>query len=136
MYTVKQTADQLNVTAETIRYYSRLGIVEPQRDPENGYRYYTDNDIRKINFILKAKHYCLTINEIGVILNKSSKGESPCRLVIDMVTNHHTKIRKKIKELQELEGRLTQALLDWTVSEELESDLSLICPLIENYDVI
>ncbi|VAW92983.1 hypothetical protein MNBD_GAMMA23-810 [hydrothermal vent metagenome] len=131
MYTVKQIADHLNVTSETIRYYSRLGIVEPQRDPDNGYRYFSDNDVRKINFILKAKHYGLTINEISTILKKSVKGESPCQLVIEMVTNHFKETREKIKELKELEARLSQTLLDWTDFKEEESDLDLICPLIE-----
>ncbi len=131
MYTVKQIADHLNVTAETIRYYSRLGIVEPQRNPDNGYRYFSDNDIRKINFILKAKRYGLTINEISTILNKSAKGESPCQLVVEMVTNHYTETRNKIKELQELESRLGQALLDWTEISEDNSDSNTICSLIE-----
>ncbi len=131
MYTVKQTADHLNVTSETIRYYSRLGIVEPRRDPDNGYRYFSDSDVRKIDFILKAKHYGLTINEISIIIDKSAKGESPCQLVIEMVTNHYKETREKIKELKELESRLSQTLLDWTEFKEEESDSNLICPLIE-----
>jgi len=131
MYTVKQIADQLNVTTDTIRYYSRLGIIEPHRDPENGYRYYSNNDIRIINFILKAKNYGLTINEITTIINKSLKGESPCELVIEMVTNHYTETRNKIKELQDLENRLRQALLNWSVADEIEAEMDIICPLIE-----
>ncbi len=131
MYTVKQIADHLNVTSETIRYYSRRGIVEPRRDPDNGYRYFSDNDIRKIDFILKAKHYGLTINEISMIIDKSAKGESPCQLVIEMITNHYKETREKIKELKELEARLSRTLLDWTEFKVEELDSDLICPLIE-----
>lgn len=133
MYTVKQIADHLDVTTETIRYYSRLGIIEPRRDPDNGYRYYSDKDVRIINFIRKAKHFGLTINEISAIIKKSTNGESPCQLVCEMVTNHYIETREKIKELEDLESRLAQALLNWTTADdEKESESSLICPLIEN----
>jgi len=131
MYTVKEIAERLNVTKETIRYYSRLGIIEPRRDPGNGYRYYSNTDIKTINFILKAKTYGLTINEINSIMSKSVSGESPCQLVIEMVTNHYIETREKIKELQALEKRQAQALMDWTDTKEHESDENKICPLIE-----
>jgi len=132
MYTVKQIADRLDVTAETIRYYSRLGIIEPRRDPENGYRYYSENDIRVINFIRKAKHYGLTINEISEIIKKSTNGESPCELVYEMVTNHYKETREKIKNLEDLESRLEKALLNWSKIDDNKIELDLICPLIEN----
>ena len=132
MYTVKQIADRLDVTADTVRYYTRLKIIEPMRDPDNGYRYYSENDIRVINFILKAKHYGLTINEISEIIKKSSSGESPCELVYEMVTNHYKETREKIKDLEDLESRLAKALLNWAKIEDTENDLDLICPLIEN----
>lgn len=131
MYTVKQIADQLSVTTETIRYYSRLGIIEPRRDPNNGYRYYSNNDISTINFILKAKSYGLTISEIDKIITQASKGEAPCEMVVKSVTNHYIETRNKIKELKALETRQAQALLDWTNAQQPADEDSSICALIE-----
>ena len=131
MYTVKQIASKLSVTTDAVRYYTRIGIVSPRRDPENGYRYYSNNDARIINFIQKAKHYGLTLNEIVEIINTSLKGDSPCKRVCEMVENHHQETRKKIVELQEFEKRLKNALFNWKTENVNEYEEDLICPLIE-----
>lgn len=132
MYTVKQVAEKLEVSAETIRYYTRLGIVEPRRDPQNKYRYYSERDIYVIEFIRKAKYYGLTIHEIREVLERSHKGESPCPIVRELVTNRCQEIRKKIAELQALESRLKYALLEWEAIDDHLPNEYLICPLIEN----
>ena len=40
-YTIGELAKILGITAETIRYYERKGIIAPIHDQETGYRYYT-----------------------------------------------------------------------------------------------
>jgi len=132
MYTVKQIASKLSVTTDAVRYYTRLGIVSPRRDADNGYRYYSNNDARIINFVRKAKYYGLTLNEIIEIINTSLKGDSPCKRVYEMVENHHKETCKKIIELQEFEKRLKNSLLSWEMEDENEYKDDLICPLIEN----
>ena len=131
MYTVKQAADQLNITTETIRYYTRLGMIEPRRDPNNSYRYYSDTDIQLIDFIRKAKYYGLTIHEIGMIIKKSSEGQLPCELVMELITNRYSETRAKIEELKILEERLATALLTWESDDNQDLENVLICPLIE-----
>ena len=44
MRTVKQVSEKIGISTETIRYYTRLGIIVPERDPVNGYRYYSDRN--------------------------------------------------------------------------------------------
>jgi len=132
MFTVKQVAEQIGISSESIRYYTREGFVEPRRDMNNGYRYYSNNDIHLIEFIRKAKTYGLTIHEIREILDKSSTGESPCELVKDMVTKRCHQIHDKISELQMLEKRIENSLLEWESKDYQPNANDVICPLIEN----
>lgn len=131
MYTVKQVAKKLDVSTETIRYYTRLGIINPSRDSGNGYRYYSDKDIHLIKFVRKAKEYGLTIHEISEILDRSQKGESPCPIVKSMVKNRLQETRYKIRELLELEKRLSHAVLEWELKHDHIPTEEMICPLIE-----
>lgn len=39
-YSVGQVSRLLDIPAETLRYYDRIGLISPQRRGENGYRYY------------------------------------------------------------------------------------------------
>ncbi len=131
MYTVKQVAKQLDVSTETIRYYTRIGIIEPDRNPENSYRYYSNKDIYLIEFVRKAKTYGLTIHEIQEIIDKSYSGESLCPLVKKMVAHRHKETRDKIKELAALEKRLEIALSKWESKDDHIPTEEMLCPLIE-----
>ena len=131
MHTVKQVSEKIGTTTETIRYYTRLGIIMPERDPINGYRYYSDRDIYLVRFVRKAKTYGLTIQEIREIIDKSHRGESPCTLVKEMVTNRYRETREKIRELRTLESRLALALMEWGTIDISTPTEDMICPLIE-----
>ncbi len=136
MYTVKQAAEQIGISSESIRYYTREGFVEPRRDSNNGYRYYSNEDIRLIAFIRKAKTYGLTIHEIRDILDKSNVGESPCELVKEMVKNRCKEVREKIIDLQSLEKRIQKALKEWELKGEQVIPDDIICPLIEDENLM
>ncbi len=131
MHTVKQVSEKIGTTTETIRYYTRLGIIMPERDPINGYRYYSDRDIYLVRFVRKAKTYGLTIQEIRKIIEKSHRGESPCPLVKEMVTSRYRETREKIRELRTLESRLALALMEWGTIDISTPTEDMICPLIE-----
>jgi len=44
-FTVKRLSELMGVTCQTIRRYSELGIIQPRRDDENGYRLYHATDL-------------------------------------------------------------------------------------------
>ena len=53
-YTIGELAKILGITAETIRYYERKGIIAPIHDQETGYRYYTTWDL---HMLIRARCY-------------------------------------------------------------------------------
>ena len=67
-YTIGELAKILGITAETIRYYERKGIIAPIHDQETGYRYYTTWDL---HMLIRARCYLgfgLSIEETAGIL--------------------------------------------------------------------
>ena len=53
-YTQKDVCRAFDIKRDTLRHYERLGIIEPEVDPSNGYRYYDD---WQINLLWDAKRY-------------------------------------------------------------------------------
>lgn len=47
--TISETAALLGVTTHMLRHYEKEGIIEPEVNPDNGYRYYTVLDTRRFN---------------------------------------------------------------------------------------
>ncbi len=48
-YTIKKFASMQGLTVDTLRQYEKKGIIKPFQDEENGYRYYTDMDVRIVS---------------------------------------------------------------------------------------
>lgn len=53
-YRIGDVAEFLGLSSESLRYYERQGIVQPKRNQETGYRYYSSWDI---NYLLDCTYY-------------------------------------------------------------------------------
>lgn len=57
------------VSTKTLRYYDEIGLIHPDEiNPENGYRYYSIRQLKKMLFINRLKSYHFSLEEIKVIL--------------------------------------------------------------------
>ena len=48
---IKLASERSGVSSRNIRYYEQAGLLHPDRDPENDYRIYTEEDIRTLKLI-------------------------------------------------------------------------------------
>lgn len=90
-YTIGELAKILGITAETIRYYERKGIIAPIHDQETGYRYYTTWDL---HMLIRARCYLgfgLSIEETAGILQSKSLEE-----IDDLLEEQEQIIQKNI----------------------------------------
>lgn len=133
---VAELAERTGVTPTTVRYYVRAGLLRPSRSPDNGYRYFSDSDRRRVEFIRKAQAVGLTIRDIKAILEVADLGELPCDDVRRRVADRLEEVRTKIVELQSTERRMRAALALWDTLElpggEREGE---VCPLIEQLEL-
>ena len=51
MLTVNELAIQANTAAHVVRYYTRIGLIEPSAQQENGYRLFSSRDANRLRFI-------------------------------------------------------------------------------------
>ncbi len=80
---VSELARRAGVTAETVRHYTREGLLAPERDPDNGYQRYDGTDLERLRFIQRARTLGFSVAEIRQILEHADHGDSPCPLVRD-----------------------------------------------------
>lgn len=56
LYTIGDMAKLCGISARQLRYYDQLGIIRPSyRNPDNGYRLYTDDQIEMLFFLKELK---------------------------------------------------------------------------------
>lgn len=61
------------VSTKTLRYYDEIGLIHPdQINPENGYRYYSISQLKKMLYINRLKSYHFSLEEIKEILDEEA----------------------------------------------------------------
>ncbi len=130
---VSELARRAEVTAETVRHYTREGLLHPQRDPDNGYQLFDQADLERLRFIQRARTLGFSVAEIGEILTHADQGDSPCPMVRDLLASRLPQIRARIRELEALASRMEQALDAWAEMPDGTPDGHSLCRLIESF---
>jgi len=133
MMTAAVLAKRADVPLFTVRYYTRIGLLNPSRDLRNGYKIYKRSDQDRLKFIAAAKELGFTLAEIDEILGHSDHGDSPCPMVRDVVEKRIAENAEKIRELKRLQKRLVSAAEMWKKMENAEPDGHSVCHLIESF---
>jgi len=108
-----EIAEIAGINVTVVRYYSRIGLLQPTRNPINGYREYTRQDLHRIRFIQKAKWLGLKLRDVKTILCKADSGKSPCEDVRKMVASKLEENQQQLNHLQTIQKRMKRALVSW-----------------------
>ena len=133
-YQVKELADRCQVTTDAVRYYTRIGLLNPTREPSNGYKLYSEVDATRLDFIRRAKRLGYTLNEIAQIVSDAEQGESPCPRVRKIIQHRIGDIRHQLEDALQLLNRMEQAMTEWEQMPDGIPDGKTICQLIESFD--
>ena len=89
---IKEVQEKLKISSYTLRYYEKMGLIQPYRD-ENGYRNYSEEDIHKIERIMFLRDINVPIEDIKDILDNKITFQ-------DVLENHIEKVNTEIESLQ------------------------------------
>ena len=68
MATIKEAEMQTGITKQNIRYYEKIGLLQPSREQENKYRNYSEEDIRRLKLIFLFRKLDMPLEEIRQLL--------------------------------------------------------------------
>jgi DNA-binding transcriptional MerR regulator len=130
---VNELARMSGVPPHVVRYYARIGLLEPVRDAHNGYKLFDEHDVARIRFVRQAKSLGCTLNEIRQILREADRGRSPCPQVRQIIQRHIRANRRRIEEAIELQKRMESAIRHWETMPDGMPDGHTVCHLIESF---
>ena len=133
MLTVNELANQSGAPAHVVRYYTRIGLIEPASQQENGYRLFRPDEVGRLRFIRLAKQLGFTLSEIAKITQHADNGESPCPDVRQIIKKRIVENRQKIDDMLKLQVRMEEALEKWQEMPDGVPDGQHVCHLIETF---
>lgn len=74
---INRVEELVGITKKNIRFYEEQGLLNPSRNPENGYREYTENDVKTLERIKLLRKLSVPIEEIRMI-QEGKLGFSDC----------------------------------------------------------
>ena len=110
--TVKQVSDELGISADTLRYYDKEGMVSPER-AENGYRYYSDEDILFLKNIIVMKYAQFSIADMKNMerLYHNEPTAECNEIAKKILTDRVTTLKHQIKNYQKIVKLMNELLV-------------------------
>ena len=101
------------VSAASIRFYEKEGLLAPGLRSANSYRAYTDGDVHQLRFIRLCRTMDMSLDEVRTLLNLDLAKKADC-LAADAAleshiahrTSHIAHVAERLAELQALEQDL------------------------------
>ena len=129
---VNQLAKELSVPADTVRYYSRIGFLTPNKSL-NGYKEYSREDVQRLRFILSARQQGFSVDDIGQILDEASNGRTVCSLVRRILKERINEMEKRFFEIERLHKRMLAAVDQWDLKPDKAPAGQMVRHLIEDF---
>ena len=96
---IATTADRLGVSAHTLRYYERIGLVRVERDP-SGRRRYDAASVRRLVFLTRMRTSGMSIRDLQRYVDMVEAGRDTVPERLAMLTGHREALRARIAELR------------------------------------
>ena len=95
-YTIKEIADLADVTTRTIRYYDEIVLLTPADIGENGYRFYDNDSLLRLQQVLFFRELDIPLKEIDLIINR------PDFNLVGALEKHRSSMKSRAKRLNAL----------------------------------
>ena len=100
-------AKRTGLTVEGIRFYEKEGVLPAPARTAGGQRFYRLEDLKRLNFIRRARDLGFTLDEVrGLLRLADDARERSCVEVRDLASGHLADVRAKIADLRRMERTL------------------------------
>ncbi len=109
MFKIGDFSKLSQVSVKTLRYYDELSLLKPEEvDRFTGYRYYSANQLPRLNRILALKDLGLTLEEIGVLLDEEISAAQIRGILRLKQVETRERVQEEQARLERVEARLRQ----------------------------
>ena len=124
---IGEAAEDVGMTAKTLRFYEDRGLLPAVERAANGYRDYGQETLSRLDFIRRARTAGLTLAQIQDILRLRDSGQTPCIHVRDLLADRLSELDIRIAELTTLRSIVADFHDDVAAADPASCDPGEIC---------
>lgn len=105
-YTIGELAKKAKLSADTIRFYEKKGLIDTAQRAENNYRYYGENSLSQLTFIRHCRELGMSLKEIEVLHEQLKHPTDTCTPVNELIASHLHHVNETIQQLEKFKHQL------------------------------
>ncbi len=126
LLTIGQAAKASGVSAKMIRHYEAIGLTGPALRTESDYRLYTEQDVRTLQFIHRARALGFSLEQIGDLLALWQDRRRASKDVRALARRHIVELDQRIEAMAAMR-RTLEALVS-----ACHGDARPDCPILDD----
>ena len=99
--TIQQVAQETGLSIDTLRYYERIGLMEPVTRAQNGHRRYTQHDIAWINLLIRLRYTGMPLAQMVRFAQLRRQGAATTTERRLMLEQHQLSLEQRMQELEQ-----------------------------------
>ena len=108
---IAEVSERYGITADTLRYYERIGLIQPVNRDKSGIRDYNEIDLRRVEFIKWMRSAGLPIETLIEYVGLVQQGDGSIKARKEILKEQRELLMLRMQEMQK-----TLDLLDYKIS--------------------
>jgi len=104
--TITEVSQKYVISADTLRYYERIGLIPTVTRSASGVRDYQEEDLNWVNFVKCMRGAGLSIEVLVEYVSLFQKGDKTLQARKDLLIEQRRQLVKKMEDMQETLSRL------------------------------
>ena len=122
--TIAEVSKKVNLSADTLRYYERIGLIPEVNRTESGIRNYTEEDLGWIEFSKCMRNAGMSIEALIEYIKLYKKGDVTLEARKQLLISQKDVIKERLEEIQNTFDRINYKIKNYEkLLVEREKDL-------------
>ncbi len=122
--TIAEASKKVNLSADTLRYYERIGLIPEVNRTESGIRNYTEEDLGWIEFSKCMRNAGMSIEALIEYIKLYKKGDATLEARKQLLISQKDVIKERLEEIQNTFDRINYKIKNYEkLLVEREKDL-------------
>ncbi len=110
MYSIQDVSKKTGLSAHTLRYYEKEGLLTRVERSPGGFRQYTDEDLEALGLICCLKNTGMSLQEITRFVTLTHEGDQTLKERVELLREHRESVIARMAEMQRYLDKVTWKL--------------------------
>lgn len=107
MYSIQDVSKKTGLSAHTLRYYEKEGLICGVERSLGGFRQYSDDDLESLGLICCLKNTGMSLQEIARFVDLTRQGDKTLAERVELLREHRENVIDRIREMEKYLEKVT-----------------------------